>query len=347
MVKLENVLKNVTFGEFKELLFENNTKSFMVNLKSESFIFSQNKITETIKTVHCIKLYHYKGELNIEEIISEIQKKLEFFAIIDMKNKKIYLDEPYFIRNWIGNFEDYYDCFNIYNYIDMINNTIAIEVFQEAYENTPVISMEDSIKTRYEKSENKYYSFEEFSEKQKAELRENARKNILTKKEYQMSSDNIYPTLSKKDLFSILLNEMDIRDFLREKNTSDDIQKRYLYNKSYDYAVKDLMENHTFEIVEKEIYNLMCVLNNLEQKTITVEFKKGDIVASEKMQRTTLQNCILHRDDISSWDFITQTKGKELFEKLNIGYNKEYERLYPTDITKVLSKGKAVYLNKE
>lgn len=88
MVKLENVLKNVTFGEFKELLFENNTKSFMVNLKSESFIFSQNKITETIKTVHCIKLYHYKGELNIEEIISEIQKKLEFFAIIDMKNKK-------------------------------------------------------------------------------------------------------------------------------------------------------------------------------------------------------------------------------------------------------------------
>lgn len=95
---------------------------------------------------------------------------------------------------------------------------------------------------------------------------------------------------------------------------------------------------------EKEIAKS---LNGRDAKSVSVEFTKNGAVAVAKMAPEELLKNLLDRKPLNEWDFCVSKKGKQLLDTLVGKKSGPDGRLYCSDITRIIFRGKVVFERKK
>lgn len=150
------------------------------------------------------------------------------------------------------------------------------------------------------------------------------------------------------------LTDLDVANLLAGFTTENELllsvlnrsKEYYDYQKSFNCAISKYLETH--KLIEDYEIEIATALDNLgEVKTVTLEFEKDGKTAQGKIEVISLKNLLRLNDYFSYYSFASDTIGKKVFNSLGIELYDKDNRLYTSDITKILYRGKAVYTRKE
>ena len=261
----------------------NGESSFIINRELE------RKIVCTCATIGKSKFvyanYSYRSITSID--------KMELISIV--VDEAIYIVNGYILDIWRNNDElpenviELSEATKDYNYR-------AKPYFQSFYDGLSVeeAQMEEIIK-----------DYGEY------DLQQRARQYILDGKgqpEISLSKEFI----TTDEVRDILAGYEDFEKIVFEKLETD--KKSWLITKAYRTMIKNLMENPT--IVKPYEVKICKALNNLNAKTITVEFNMNGITATGKVNPQEIVRMIINNDYFSNYNFCNGKEGEAIIKKL-------------------------------
>lgn len=122
--------------------------------------------------------------------------------------------------------------------------------------------------------------------------------------------------------------------------------------KKDDLAFEKTRENHLREkmaepdLVDPWEVEIAKLLKGMDAKSIAVEFAKNGNIAMAKMEPEKLLTNLLERDYLNEWDFCVGKQGKQLLRTLVGVKSGEDGRLYCSDITRIVYRGKIAFERK-
>ena len=150
------------------------------------------------------------------------------------------------------------------------------------------------------------------------------------------------------------LTDIDVANYLAGFTTETELfidvlgrsESYYDYQKSLDCAISKYLETHN--LIKDYEWEILTALNNLgkDVKTVTVEFEKDGKTAQGKITVIALKNILRLNDYFAYYSFATDATGKKIYEKLGIELFANNNRLYTSDITRILFRNKAIYTKK-
>lgn len=261
----------------------NSESSFIINRESE------RKIVCTIATIGRAKFvyanYSYCSITSID--------KMELTAIV--VDETIYIVSDYILDVWRNNDElpenviELSEATKDYNYR-------AKSYFQSFYDGLSVeeAQMEEIIK-----------DYGEYN------LQQRAKQYILDGKgqpEISLSEEFI----TTDEVRDILAGYEDFEKTVLKKLEAN--KKSWIRTKAYRTVIKNLMENPTIvKLYEAEICK---ALNNLDAKTVTVEFNMNGTTATGKVNPQKIVRMIINNDYFSDYNFCNGKEGKTIIKKL-------------------------------
>ena len=100
------------------------------------------------------------------------------------------------------------------------------------------------------------------------------------------------------------------------------------------------------DLVDPWEVEIAKLLKGMDAKSIAVEFAKNGNIAVAKMEPEKLLTNLLERDYLNEWDFCVGKQGKRLLRTLVGVKSGEDGRLYCSDITRIVYRGKIVFERK-
>ena len=150
-------------------------------------------------------------------------------------------------------------------------------------------------------------------------------------------------TVSVSQAYALESWRMDLKDIVdahcKKKESDLAFEKTREFHLREKMAEPDLVEPWEVEIAK--------LLKGMEAKSIAVEFSKNGHVAISKMEPEKLLTNLLERDHLNEWDFCVGKQGKQLLRTLVGVKSGEAGRLYCSDITRIVYRGKIVFERKE
>lgn len=150
-------------------------------------------------------------------------------------------------------------------------------------------------------------------------------------------------TVSVSQAYALESWRMDLKDIVdahcKKKESDLAFEKTREFHLREKMAEPDLVEPWEVEIAK--------LLKGMEAKSIAVEFSKNGHVAVSKMEPEKLLTNLLERDHLNEWDFCVGKQGKQLLRTLVGVKSGEAGRLYCSDITRIVYRGKIVFERKE
>lgn len=261
----------------------NGESSFIINRESE------RKIVCTCATIGRAKFvyanYSYRSITSID--------KMELIAIV--VDETIYIVSGYILDVWRNDNDELPE--NVINFSEATKdyNYRAKSYFQSFYDGLSVeeVQMEEIIK-----------DYEEY------DLQQRARQYILDGKGQ--------PEISLSEEF---ITTDEVRDILAGYEDFDKIvlkkleatKKFWLRTKAYRTVIKKLMES---SIVKPYEVKICKALNNLDVKTVKVEFNMNGTTATGKVNPQEIVRMIINNDYFSNYNFCNGREGESIIKKL-------------------------------
>lgn len=296
----------------------NTTKSFMIETKEYNMtgynFFMQCNVGEA--------RYVYKEHSHKENFHTDLSLTPELVAIIS--DGKIYIVDEYGLGVWGEDTELPENTFRITDIIVKKNEYVESVIFADFYK-----SLEENPITD-----------EDLLEKCTDEAR-----RILFAKE-PIVNETIKPMFSEQDIADSLCGVINLEAEAVKRLVAD--QENWIYKKSYNKKVKELMENHS--VAEDYEMEIAEGIRSVDAKTVTVEFELNGKKESGKMNPDTIIRHMQNNDYFSGYDFEIAKRGDELIKKLDaaalILNSNGKEVLTCNHITKITYGKKELYVRK-
>ena len=320
--------------DFKQKVL-NTDENFMLLHNSDCtdryYYFMQTRLNNNTKLIYGSSSYYNEHFY--------MDKKTEFKLCAIISNDYVYIVDKFLFTLYI--YEKDNDVMlelnanNIYlfkQYMDIVYDKVKNEVFKDFYNNLEVGNIEDNLK------DNKDLTYEFKKQIIEVMLQD---KNI---NEFNIDNDiSVKDDMYIKHLCEVINIYEIVENRLNSKHNIQKWTKDKIKRKSIEYIIGN-KENY---FTENEL-NLINVINELSEincKNVTVEFEFDGKIASEKIELDNIKRKFRNNDTFSSWDFITNDKGRALINKLGITFDKE--RYFKCDkITRIMYRSKDVYIRK-
>ena len=258
--------------------------------------------------------------------IANINHTFDLAAIYAKEN--LYFVNKYVFDLYNGfNAEQQYDNFTTFNELsDTLYQKMVRDIFPEYYDKIQPTHIEEEL----EDDKN---------------IREVYRRSVFEGVDYNTPRVGRNSTLTDLDVANYLAG------FTTETELFIDVLGRskeyYDYQKSLDCAISKYLETHN--LIEDYEWEILTALNNLgkDVKTVTVEFEKDGKTAQGKITVIALKNILRLNDYFADYSFVTDATGKKIYEKLGIErFADRNNKIYTSDITRILFRNKAIYTKK-
>jgi nitrogen regulatory protein PII len=283
-----------------------------------------NKRIRMVKDTIGEAVYIYTSVFYGEEI-ANINHKFDLAAIYAKENL-------YFVNKYVF---DLYNGFNAEQQYDIIT-------FSELAENLYQKMIKDVFPSYYDKIQPTHIE-EELEDDER--IREVYRRSVFEGVDYNT------PKVGRNSE----LTDLDVANYLAGFTTETELfidvlgrsKEYYNYQKSLSCAISKYLETHN--LIEDYELEILTALNNLgDVKTVTVEFEKDGKTAQGKITVSALKNIVRLNDYFADYSFATDATGKKIYEKLGIElFGNHNNRLYTSDITRILFRNKAIYTKKD
>lgn len=171
-------------------------------------------------------------------------------------------------------------------------------------------------------------------------------RRFLFAKEPAMNETTIKPMFSEQDIADSLCGVINLEAEAVKRLVAD--QENWIYKKSYNKKVKELMENNS--VAEDYEMEIAEGIRSVDAKVVTVEFELNGKKESAKMNPDTIIRYMQSNNYFSGYNFVITKRGDELIEKLDAatwrGNSNGKELLTCKHITKITYGKKELYVRK-
>lgn len=243
-------------------------------------------------------IYTMREYLAEKELVTDITDRLELTAIY--KNREIYIFNPYNVMDYLD--EKYPE--NVYyvndNFLEKINDQIKEKVIDKLYGNLPTVPLTENKEVRCREEARHILIYKvDFCEY------ENHRQNSnIGKIDRQKFADNLCGVIN-------LENEAKIEFYSKKE--------MWIKLKSSLERIKEIISTCPEIALKKYEQDIANSLNDIEAKTVQVEFLYDGTTASAKIVPNTLLRMIDAQDYFSSYNFVSMKSGEKLIADLGAG----------------------------
>lgn len=251
------------------------------------------------------KRYHFFIQCNVGKaryVYGEYSYNKNFYTNLKLKPKliaiiadgKVYIVDEYIFDIW-RNREDTELPENTYILTDVIakeNEYVESVIFADFYK-----SLEENDIT---------------NENLLKKCTDEARRALFSK-EPVINESAIEPMFNEQDIADSLCGVINLESEAVKRLVSK--QEKWIYKKSFNKKVKELMENHS--VAENYEMKIAEGIKSVDAKAITVEFELNGKKESAKMSPDTIIRHMESNDYFSEYDFEITKRGDELIKKLD------------------------------